>query len=123
VQRAMSFFRVELSELVVLHDELDLPFGALRLKRGGGAAGHNGLRSIMQHCGGPEFARLRVGIGRPVHGPAEKHVLSDFSVDEKLQLDDVLKRGTDAVDEVVRRGLDAAMNAVNVREKGARASS
>jgi peptidyl-tRNA hydrolase, PTH1 family len=68
VRAAMSFFRVDPSDLLTVHDELDLPFGELRLKRGGGHAGHNGLRSIVQELGTGEFSRLRVGIGRPPRG-------------------------------------------------------
>ncbi|MBW2507411.1 MAG: aminoacyl-tRNA hydrolase, partial [Deltaproteobacteria bacterium] len=67
VQAAMRFFKVPLEQVVCVHDELDLEFGVVRLKVGGGTAGHNGLRSMVQHCGGPGFVRCRVGIGRPRH--------------------------------------------------------
>ncbi|MBZ0117671.1 MAG: aminoacyl-tRNA hydrolase [Sandaracinaceae bacterium] len=117
VQPAMRFFKVEPSELVVVHDELDLPFGTVRLKQGGGAAGHNGLRSIIQHCGGADFARVRIGIGRPPHGSVESWVLSDFDALESAELDDVLQQAALAVEMLIRQGLAAAMNAVNVRKK------
>ncbi len=115
VQPAMRFFKVELEEVLVVHDELDLPFGTLRLKRGGGAAGHNGLKSIIQHCGGPDFLRLRVGIGRPLRGSPQSHVLGDFTKSEGAELEDVLSDATRAVEAVVRDGVQAAMNRVNVR--------
>lgn len=117
VQPAMRFFKVELPNVIVVHDELDLPFGTVRLKKGGGAAGHNGLRSIIQHCGGPDFLRVRVGIGRPTHGKVEAHVLSDFSKSESAELDDVLTDTTRAVEAVVADGIKAAMNRINARNK------
>lgn len=115
VQEAMRFFKVPLERVLVVHDELDLPFGTLRLKRGGGAAGHNGLKSIIQHCGGPDFVRLRIGIGRPERGPVQKWVLSDFSSEEGAALEDVLNDATRAVTAVLADGLPEAMKAVNTR--------
>lgn len=117
VQAAMQFFKVPPDRLLVVHDELDLPFGTVRLKKGGGVAGHNGLKSIVQHCGGPGFARLRVGIGRPERGAVESHVLSDFSSEEGAALEDVLNDATRAVEAVLAEGLSAAMNAVNARDR------
>jgi PTH1 family peptidyl-tRNA hydrolase len=65
VQKAMAFFKIPLANVLVVHDELDLAFEDVRVKVGGGAAGHNGLKSILQHCGGADFVRVRIGIGRP----------------------------------------------------------
>jgi peptidyl-tRNA hydrolase, PTH1 family len=113
VQKAMAFFKVGPSELVVVHDELDLPFATVKVKQGGGAAGHNGLKSIIACCGGPDFTRIRVGIGRPAHGATEHHVLSDFSKDECIALPDVLERASLAAADVVRLGVQAAMNRHN----------
>jgi PTH1 family peptidyl-tRNA hydrolase len=113
VQPALHFFKLGLPELVVVHDELDLPFGAVKIKLGGGTAGHRGLTSIVQQCGGTEFCRLRVGIGRPPSGSVEGHVLSDFSKAESAVLADVLERATAALADVVVRGAQAAMNAHN----------
>jgi PTH1 family peptidyl-tRNA hydrolase len=115
VQAAMRFFGVPLSEVLVVHDELDLPFGTLRLKRGGGVAGHNGLRSIVQHCGGPDFLRARIGIGRPPHGSPEGWVLGDFDADQGAALPSVLDDAARAVEAVIAEGISAAMNAVNAR--------
>jgi len=117
VQAAMQFFKVPLERVLVVHDELDLPFETVRLKKGGGAAGHNGLKSIIQHCGGPDFLRLRVGIGRPERGAVQGHVLSDFSSDEGARLPDVLEDAARAVNAVLEVGVSAAMNRVNARKQ------
>jgi peptidyl-tRNA hydrolase, PTH1 family len=113
VQPALHFFKLELSDLVVVHDELDLTFGTVRIKLGGGTAGHRGLASIVQQCGGADFCRLRLGIGRPPVGTVESYVLSDFSKQESALLPDVLERATAALTDVVVRGAQAAMNAHN----------
>ncbi|MET0386440.1 MAG: aminoacyl-tRNA hydrolase [Polyangiales bacterium] len=112
-QKALAFFKVERAQLIVVHDELDLPFGTVRLKLGGGAAGHNGIKSITQCCGGPEYVRVRVGIGRPRSGSGEHFVLSDFSRDECVELPSVLDSASLAAGDVVQRGIQAAMNLHN----------
>jgi PTH1 family peptidyl-tRNA hydrolase len=110
VQAAMRFFKVPLGQVVCVHDELDLDFGVVRLKMGGGTAGHNGLRSMVEHCGGPDFARCRVGIGRPARGRPEHHVLSDFDSLERAELVAVLDLGADMVETAIREGVRNAMN-------------
>jgi PTH1 family peptidyl-tRNA hydrolase len=110
VQAAMRFFKVPLGQVVCVHDELDLEFGVVRLKVGGGTAGHNGLRSMVQHCGGPDFVRCRVGIGRPRHGRPEQYVLSDFSSLERVELGMVLELAADMAETAVREGARQAMN-------------
>lgn len=85
--------------VLVAHDEVELPFGTLELRRGGGLAGHNGLRSVAQHLSSTDFARLRIGIGRPRHGDVSSHVLGNFSPDEEARLDE-LERG---VEEIIER--------------------
>ena len=90
VQQAMQFYKVPLGNVTVFHDELDLDFGKVRLKVGGGIAGHNGLRSIKQHCGN-EYQRVRIGIDHPGHkDKVHGHVLSDFRKDEENMRDDIL---------------------------------
>lgn len=113
VQQTQHFFKLGLSDLVVVHDELDLGFGVVRIKVGGGSAGHRGIASIMECCGGPQFCRLRVGIGRPQSSSVEGHVLSDFSSEQSASLGDVLERATAALTDIVVRGAQAAMNAHN----------
>ncbi len=109
VQAAMRFFQTKLPAVIVAHDELDLPFGTLRIKVGGGLAGHNGLKSIAQHCGGQDFVRLRIGIGRP-RGAGKSHVLSDFSSAERAELPDLLDRGVTMTQAMVKSGPRVAMN-------------
>jgi PTH1 family peptidyl-tRNA hydrolase len=90
VQAAMAFYKIPLENLTVFHDELDLDFGKVRLKIGGGIAGHNGLRSIKQHCGN-EYRRVRIGIDHPGHKDrVHAHVLSDFRKDETNMRDDII---------------------------------
>jgi PTH1 family peptidyl-tRNA hydrolase len=117
VQQAMRFFKLGPEDILVVYDELDLPFGDVRLKRGGGAAGHNGVKSMIAHCGGDGFARLRVGIGKPSHGEASPHVLGEFSSAERAQLEDVLDHAALGVHSVIDKGIAQAMNAFNTRKK------
>lgn len=114
VSSVLSFFSVPVERLVVIHDELDLPYGALRLKRGGGDNGHNGLKSISQATGSREYHRVRFGIGRPPgrQAPAD-FVLRDFGTVERKELDLNLERAADAVETLITRGLEAAQNAFN----------
>lgn len=111
-----SFFRVPVQRLLVVHDELDIPFGELRLKRGGGEGGHNGLRSITRSVGGSDYARLRMGIGRPPGrmDPAD-FVLRDFPRGDGAEVELMIVRAAEAIREVLERGWDRAQNAVNTR--------
>ncbi len=115
VQKASAFFGIAPEQTLVVHDELDLPWRTVRVKQGGGAGGHNGLRSILEQLGSDSFARVRAGIGRPPQGDAEGYVLSNFSAIERAELPDVLTRGADAAAAVVNRGVTAAMNEFNRR--------
>lgn len=120
VQPAMAFFKVAPKDVLIVHDELDLPFGDVRLKFSGGHAGHNGLRSIMACIGTGDFGRLRVGIGRPppgFRGEVADYVLSSFDALERASLPDVLVKAVDTVLDITRRGFDPAMKARNTRPK------
>lgn len=109
-----DFYKVPPERVVVVHDELDLPFGALRLKLGGGDNGHNGLKSVRRALGTGDYHRVRVGIGRPPgRMDAAAFVLRDYSAGERKELDLQLERAADAVEELVTRGLEAAQNAYN----------
>lgn len=114
VNAAARFFKVPLDRLAVVHDDLDLPFGALRLKRGGGEGGHNGLRSLTSALGSNDYARVRFGIGRPPgrQDPAD-YVLRGFSSAERKELAFLIDRAADATEALVTGGLDAAQNAYN----------
>jgi PTH1 family peptidyl-tRNA hydrolase len=121
VQPAAAFFRVGPRDIIVLHDELDLPFGDVRVKVGGGHAGHNGLRSIVQHLGTPDFVRVRMGIGRPPAGFAgdvADYVLSSFGPTERACVPEMVVRGATAVLRILTEGVDRAMNEANTRDRG-----
>jgi PTH1 family peptidyl-tRNA hydrolase len=108
------FFRVEPDRLLVVHDELDIPFGELRLKQGGGEGGHNGLRSISQSLGTKEYCRLRIGIGRPPgRMDAADYVLHDFSAAERKQLPILIAEAVDAIGDVATSGWEKAQQIVN----------
>lgn len=109
VQPAMTFYKVDLPHVLCVHDELDLEFGVVRIKVGGGTAGHNGLKSMVQRCGGNGFLRCRVGIGRPPVR-TESHVLSDFNASERAELGDVVERACDMIEACILEGATAAMN-------------
>lgn len=124
VQKALAFFKIKLARLIVVHDELDLAFGTVRVKVGGGAAGHNGIKSIAQCCGGPDFVRIRVGIGRPRSATGANYVLSDFSREECFDLPSVLESASLAASDVMQRGPQAAMNVHNqTKPKSTKADS
>jgi len=102
------------ADLIVVHDELDLPLGSVRVKTGGGHGGHNGLRSIIEHTGTPDFIRVRVGVGRPAPGrDAADYVLSPFGTDERKTADESFVRAAAAVQSIVLHGLTKAMNEYN----------
>jgi PTH1 family peptidyl-tRNA hydrolase len=105
------FYKVPLDRIIAVHDELDIPYGQLRLKRGGGEGGHNGLRSMSRSLGSKDYIRVRVGIGRPPgrQDPAD-YVLSDFSTVERKELESLVDRAADAVEAVMERGLELAQN-------------
>jgi len=106
-----QFYKVPLERILAVHDELDIPYGQLRMKLGGGEGGHNGLRSMARSLGGRDFLRVRFGIGRPPgrQDPAD-YVLSDFSAAERKELEYLVDRAADGVEAVVTRGLEAAQN-------------
>jgi peptidyl-tRNA hydrolase, PTH1 family len=109
-----DFFKVPLERLVIVHDELDLPYGGLRLKLGGGDNGHNGLRSVRRSLGSGEFNRVRFGIGRPPgRMDPSAFVLRDFGATERKELDVLVDRAADAVEALVSTGLPAAQNSFN----------
>ena len=107
-------FGVDPEQLVVVHDELDLPVAELKVKSGGGLAGHNGLRSIVAHLHTQDFQRARIGVGKPVSKErGADHVLNRFSKRERAEVDVTVEQAADAVETIVRDGVDAAMNRFN----------
>ena len=115
VRSLMSFYKSPLERLIVVHDELDIPFGEVRVKEGGGTAGHNGLKSLASHMGSKDFVRVRFGIGRPRGGDAADYVLQRFSGSERRDLDDLLGHAADAVERIIEVGTEKAMNEFNTR--------
>jgi PTH1 family peptidyl-tRNA hydrolase len=116
IGRLWRYYRFTLEQLLVVSDDIDLPFGRLRLRQRGSAGGHNGLRSVFLHVGSQEIARLKIGVGRSAERDARDHVLSSFSPEERAALAEVLGRAADAVEMVLRDGIIAAMNAANPQE-------
>lgn len=108
VQKVASFFKVEPKDIIVLHDELDIPFGTIVMKFGGGLAGHNGLKSIAQCLGTKDFARLRMGIGRPSRGSVSDFVLSKFTNEEFDWLGQYFEGSIDAVDSFIAKGFESS---------------
>ncbi|GIW55239.1 MAG: peptidyl-tRNA hydrolase [Nitrospiraceae bacterium] len=105
-------------QLIVIHDDLDLELGRLRIRQAGGHGGHNGLRSILAALDTPNFVRLKIGIGRPAPGQeAADYVLEPFSRDERTRIEPVLDRAVRALECIVLKGVGAAMNEFNVRER------
>jgi peptidyl-tRNA hydrolase, PTH1 family len=114
VKAAVQFFKLEPGAILVVHDDSDLEPGRLQARLGGGLAGHNGLRSIAQHLGTPEFMRLRVGVGRPGRGDRRDladYVLADFDPDEDPAA--IVARAAEAVEKLDTDGLDAAQRQFN----------
>ncbi|WP_270975072.1 aminoacyl-tRNA hydrolase [Trueperella sp.] len=109
VSSLLKYFKIAPEDLIVIHDDLDLPFGHLKLKRGGGSGGHNGLKSITQSLGAQDYVRLRFGIGRPPgrQDPAD-FVLSPFTSKEDKEVDVLIALAADAVEDVLLNGLDKA---------------
>ncbi len=117
VQPAVQFFKPQPSAVLLVHDELDLAFGDVRLKQGGGDAGNRGVRSVTESIG-PDTLRLRIGIGKPppeFRGDTADFVLQGFAQTERTEPDSVLDRAADAVVLVATQGISAAMNATNQR--------
>jgi len=119
VARVAGFWKVPVADVIVVHDELDLPFGRIKLGTGGGHGGHNGVRSMLADLGDAGFARVRVGVGRPAPGrqdPAD-YLLSDFSRAEAKELPALIETAADAVEAIVKGGVTAAMNKFNGKGK------
>lgn len=113
VQPLAAFFKIPAAEILVIHDELDIPYGQVHFKMGGGLAGHNGLKSIAACLGTDMFARMRVGIGRPVHGSVSNWVLSPFGKEEQIQLPTLLQKLHDPMLTAMVDGITKIGNQLN----------
>ncbi len=115
VVQALQFHKLPLSQLIVVHDELDLPVGAIRFKNGGGHGGHNGLRSIMELTGKSDFIRLRIGIGKSPFGDTTAHVLGNIPPDQMEILSRVFEGGREMLELMLSEGLPKSMSLFNNR--------
>lgn len=124
VKKLADYFHIKPAEIWVIHDDLDLPLGKIKIRQGGGTAGHHGLESIAEKLGATNFVRFRLGVGRPRGHDAwekmnikrrevEKYVLSDFAPEEEKEVGRVIKRASDAVQVALKRDIEAAMNKFN----------
>lgn len=115
IQKLFDYFKIETpTDAIVIHDDLDLPFGVIRLKSDGGHGGHKGLISTIEHLGSPEFLRVRVGIGKPsVKTQTEGYVLSRYPAEEMKQLPKLVSMTADAIIEILSSGMQTAMNKYN----------
>jgi len=113
VQPAAAFYDVEPERIIVVHDELDIDPGKVRIKVGGGHGGHNGLRDIIAKTGWRDFLRIRAGIGRPTRGDVTGHVLGAFAKSEQNLRDEMIEVACDALEMIVSDGVDAAQNRFN----------
>jgi peptidyl-tRNA hydrolase, PTH1 family len=110
VRKLTDYYQIEYTDMIVVHDDLDLPFETIRLKAGGGHGGHKGLISIIDHLGAPDFLRARLGIGRPEQkSMVEGYVLSPFSDEETSRLPALLRIASEAVADIISGGIQAAM--------------
>ncbi len=113
VARAVRYNNVELCDLLVVVDDVNLELGRIRLRPGGSAGGHNGLKSVIEHLGTDQFPRLRIGVGQSKGAVLRDHVLSTFAPDEKAVAEDAAARAAEAALSFVESGIDKAMNAFN----------
>jgi PTH1 family peptidyl-tRNA hydrolase len=115
VTKLVAFYRVSIHDIIVIYDDLDLPLGRIRLRARGGAGGHHGMESIIAALGDNDFARLRIGIGRPDTREDIGHVLGNFSVEESKLLDEIIPSAIEAIMVWLREGIEKAMNEFNSR--------
>jgi PTH1 family peptidyl-tRNA hydrolase len=129
VSQLMQKYKLTPDDLIVVHDDLDLPLGRIRIRKGSSAGGHNGIKSIIAHLGTQDFTRIRIGISRPEPNGCEarletivEYVLGDFTEEDKPVIEETIQRVSDALITLITQGLEAAMNKFNAdpRKKKAR---
>lgn len=116
VAAALRFYKLSPADLIVIHDELDIPFGQVKIKEGGGHGGHNGLRSLMGELGSGDFIRVRVGIGRPAKGDPAKYVLGPFDREEIPHVPQVVDGICDLLGLLLREGVPKTMSIFNRKD-------
>lgn len=113
VQAAASFFKIKPEDIVVVYDDIETDFGVVTVKKGGGLAGHNGLKSIKSSIGSQEFLRLKIGVGRPSRGDVSSHVLGKFTDDENIVLPLILDKALEALYTILEKGEKEAVSDFN----------
>jgi len=113
VRQLLKWYELDPAALLVVFDDMDLPLGKVRVRERGGAGGHRGIESIIQHLGTQEIPRIRVGIGRPSGEPPEEYVLTDFSQQERTVIAEAIQKAVEAVRTVLSEGMAAAMTRMN----------
>jgi PTH1 family peptidyl-tRNA hydrolase len=116
LEKLLAYFRADVGDLLIIHDDLDLPFQTVRLKQGGGSGGHQGLASIIEYLGSSDFFRVRIGIGKPARkGMVESYVLSPFTEEEQKELPNIITAASEAAQAIVENGIESAMRIYNGR--------
>lgn len=113
VSDVRAFYKIPAGSVIAAYDDCDLPLGRLRLRKDGGSGGHRGVSSLIGFLGGGDFARIRLGVGRPPHNDTAGYVLSPFAKDELEALEEMLQRAAEAVEFLITDGIDQAMNKFN----------
>jgi PTH1 family peptidyl-tRNA hydrolase len=113
VKPVLSRYKVDLPDLLIIHDDLDLPLGKIRIRAAGGSGGHRGMESVIASLRTDIIARIRIGIGRPQGDPPEEYVLQDFSLEESITMEGTYEQALAAVECFLREGIDATMNNYN----------
>ena len=115
IVKIKNYYKISLEDIVVIHDDLDLPFGTIRFKKGGGHGGHNGLKSIDAHIG-KEYIRIRIGIGKPEHkGEVASYVLSPFSTEEQQRLPKIIAHVANAAEALCKNSLEEVASLYSVK--------
>ncbi|MCL4131760.1 UNVERIFIED_CONTAM: hypothetical protein GTU68_043629, partial [Idotea baltica] len=112
ISKFINFYKAD-STFIILHDDVDLPFGKLRIRKGGSPAGHNGLKSIIECTGNNNFIKIKIGVGRPERGEVRNWVLREFSSEERVSLDPILDQASDCLKSLLEDGLLKAQNKYN----------
>lgn len=113
VQPLTHWYKLDLADLIVVYDDMDLPLGTIRIRAAGGSGGHKGIKSIIERLASQDFARIRIGIGRPENHDTVDWVLSRFAGDEKVKIEQAVKNAADALEKWITNGIADAMNTYN----------
>ena len=119
IQEVMNYYKTDISDLIVVYDDINLEPGQLRVRGKGSAGGHNGIKNIIAHLGTQEFPRIKVGVGdKPKGMDLADYVLGHFSKEDQAKMDEAFKDAADAAEMILDKGMDAAMNHYNMKKKG-----